>query len=173
LAQPFTVLRDPTLPSTDADLALSTRTQARIRDDMNQAADMINRLEIMRHQLEEQRKTTDPASDVAKSLSQLDKKMMDVELLLLSRTDLHSDDKWYVEKYRIYMNLIWLNGEVGTGAGDVQGGADYRPTDASLATLADIEKDLVAAKAAFSKLLDSDVKAFNESMAGKAKVIMD
>ena len=173
LMQPFSVLRDPSLPSSDADLALSTRTQTRIRDDINAAAEMINRLESMRRQLEEQGKSTDPASDVGTSLAQLAQRMMDVELLLLSRSDLHSDDKWYVEKYRVYMNLVWLNGEVGTGAGDVQGGAEYRPTDASLATLADVEKDLAAAKAAFTKLLDTDVKAFNEAMTGKAKVIMD
>ena len=90
-----------------------------------------------------------------------------------SRTDLHSDDKWYVEKYKVYMNLVWLSGEVGTGAGDVAGGADYRPTDAQVAVLAEIEKDLAAAMAAFTKLLETDVKAFNELMAGKIQVIMN
>jgi len=52
--------------------------------------------------------------------------MLDVELQLVSRTDLHSDDKFFVEAYKVYMNLIWLNGAVGTGAGDEAGGADYR-----------------------------------------------
>ena len=69
---------------------------------------------------------------VEQALRDLDRKMMDVELQLLTRTDLHSDDKWYVEAYKVYMNLVWLAGVVGTGAGDVAGGADYRPTDASL-----------------------------------------
>lgn len=172
-SRPFSVVRDPALPSSDADLVLSTRTQIRIRDAMNEAADMINRLEVMRRQLEDRRKATDPDSDVGRTIADLDRKALDVELLLLSRTDLHSDDKWYVEKYRILMNLIWLNGEVGTGAGDVQGGADYRPTDASLATLAQLEKELRSAKIAFNKLMATDVKAFNESMAGKAKPIME
>jgi hypothetical protein len=165
-------LKDPYLPSSVTDIALSTRAQIRIRDAMNTAVDMINRLEEMRSQIELQTKENAGRTDVLAQLAALDKKMLDVELMLLSRTDLHSDDKWYVERYRIYMNLIWLSGEVGTGAGDVAGGAEFRPTDASLATLAELERELVAAKAAFDKLIATDVKAFNEVMAGKIQLIM-
>ena len=35
----------------------------------------------------------------------------------------------YVESCKVYQNLIWLNGVVNSGAGDVAGGADERPTD--------------------------------------------
>ncbi len=171
--QGFQIRRDPTITASDADLALSTKTQIRIRDDMNSAVDMINRLEVMRKQLEDQRKANAGKADVLKSIADMDKKMMDVELQLLSRSDLHSDDKWYVEKYKVLMNLIWLSGEVGSGAGDVAGGAEYRPTDASLAVLAEIEKDLAAAKAAYTKLIDTEVKAFNEMMAGKITIVME
>ena len=34
--------------------------------------------------------------------------MFDVELKLLSQSDMNSDDKYYVEPYKVYMNLIWL-----------------------------------------------------------------
>ena len=40
---------------------------------------------------------------------------------LLERAQWTSDDKYFRQAYRIYMNLIWLNGEVGPGAGDVAG----------------------------------------------------
>ena len=40
--------------------------------------------------------------------------------------DLHSDDKWFVGTYRTYLSLLWLAGEIGGGAGDVAGGADWR-----------------------------------------------
>ena len=46
-----------------------------------------------------------------------------------------SDDKYFQQAYRVYMNLIWLNGEVGPGAGDVAGGADFPPTDTSVSGL--------------------------------------
>ena len=100
-------------------------------------------------------------------LQDLDKKAMDVELKLLSRTDLHSDDKWYVEAYKVYMNLIWLSGVVGTGAGDVAGGADSRPTDASVAVLEMIEKDLADARTAFNALVEKEIPAANRALSGK------
>jgi hypothetical protein len=67
----------------------------------------------------------------------------------------------------VYSNLIWLNGAVGTGAGDEAGGADYRPTDTQTAVLETIEKDLNAARADYRALLDKDVPAFNKAMNGK------
>jgi hypothetical protein len=71
------------------------------------------------------------------------------------------------------MNLIWLAGEVGTGAGDVAGGADSRPTEASLAVLAMLEKELAAAKAAYDRVMREDVPAFNASASGKVTPISD
>jgi hypothetical protein len=172
-SQAFVVMKDPALASPDADLAASTRAQVRIRDAMNESVDIINKLEVMRRQIEDTLKVRGSDAALAAQLKALDQKMLDVELLLLSRTDLHSDDKWYVEKYKVYMNLIWLSGEVGTGAGDVAGGAEYRPTDASMATLAELERDLAAARLAYQKLLETDVKAFNELMGARMKVIME
>ena len=58
--------------------------------------------------------------------------MYDTELHFLSRTEMHSDDKWYVEKYKLYLNLVWLLAEVGGGGGDVMGGVGYRPTNAAV-----------------------------------------
>lgn len=170
---PFRVLKDPAIPTTEADLAASTRAQVRIRDAMNETVDMVNRLEVMRRQIEDTLKVPGLDTAIATRLRALDGKMMGVELMLLSRTDMHSDDKWYVEKYRLYMNLVWLAGEVGTGAGDVAGGAEFRPTDASLATLAELEQELATARAAYRRLLETDVRAFNEIMGGKIRVIME
>ena len=61
------------------------------------------------------------------------------------------------------MTLLWLNGEVGPGAGDVAGGQDFRPTDSSTATLAELEKDLEAARAAYRQLMDKDLPAYRKS----------
>src|SRR6185437_2411850 len=113
VSQPFKILKDPAIAASDADLEASTQMQVRVRDDMNQAVAMINRLELLRKQ------SQDPAEE---------KKLLDVELQLLSRSSMQSDDKYYPEQYKVYMNLIWFNGEIGTGAGDVAGGADHRPT---------------------------------------------
>jgi hypothetical protein len=167
LTRPLEILRDPKIAGSASDLASSTATQIRIRDDMNRAVLMINRLEVMRKQVEDLLKANAGRKAVEQALRDLDQKMMDVELQLLSRTDLHSDDKWYVEAYKVYMNLVWVSGVVGTGAGDVQGGADNRPTDASLQVLAMIETDLAAAETAYTALVEKEVPAFNRANAGR------
>jgi hypothetical protein len=117
--QPLTLLRDPEISASEADLVASTTAQVRVRNDMNAAADLANKLELMRKQIADQVKANAEKPDVERALADLDKKMMDVELRLLSRSDMDSDDKYYVEPYRIYMSLIWLNGEVNSGAGCV------------------------------------------------------
>ena len=123
--------------------------QVRVRYDMNQSVAMINRLEVLR------KATQDPAYG---------KRLLDVELQLLSRSSMQSDDKYYPEQYKVYMNLIWFNGEIGTGAGDVAGGADHRPTDVSYTILDGIEKQLAAAKAAFDQVTASrDPSAANQN----------
>ncbi|HET9983173.1 MAG TPA: hypothetical protein VFQ38_06290 [Longimicrobiales bacterium] len=167
--QPFEVVKDPSITSSVADLAASSETQERIVADMDQTVDMINRLEVVGKQVEDRLKAR-PSGDAAAALRSFEQKRMSVLLQLLSRTDLHSDDKWYVEAYRIYMNLIWLYGEVGTGAGDVQGGAEYRPTDASLATLATLEQQLAQARKDYDRLMQQDLVALNQALAGKITI---
>jgi hypothetical protein len=161
--KPFEVLKDPKIASSPADLVASTAAQVRIRDDVNKSVAMINRLEVMGKQIEDLLKANAGKKAAERALGDLHQKMMNVELQLVSKSDLHSDDKWYVETYKVYLNLLWLGGEVGTGAGDVQGGADHRPTDASLQVLDMIEKDLAAAEVAYTALLDKDLPAFNKA----------
>ncbi len=83
----------------------------------------------------------------------MDKKLFDLEAKLLEPAQMTSDDKYFQQAYRVYMNLIWLNGEVGPGAGDVAGGADFPPTDTSVNMMETIEKDLNAAQ---GRLRDAD-----------------
>jgi hypothetical protein len=134
---------------------------------------MINRLEWVRKQIEDQVKAAKGRADVEKPLLDLDKKAMDVELQLVSRTEMHSDDKWYVEAYKLYLNLVWLAGEVGFGAGDVAGGAEYRPTDASVEVFKMLEGELATAKADFSRFMSVELPAFNKAMAGKIAAITE
>ena len=75
----------------------------------------------------------------------MDQKMQSVEYKFISRAEALSDDKYYSASDKIYLNLIWLNAEVGTGGGDVAGGTGFGPTETSITLLQMIEKDLVAA----------------------------
>ena len=172
-SQFLTILKDPDVKTTDADLAASVVAQVRVRDDLNSSADLVNKLETMRKQILDQREANKAKPDVISALDDLNKKMLNVELQLVSHSDLNSDDKYYVEPYKVYMSLIWLNGTVGNGAGDVAGGADYAPTESAMEWLGTIEKDLDSAKAAYKKLVESDLDEFNKRMAGKVAAITE
>ena len=170
LTEDLVVLKDPKVTTSDADFDLSVKTQLRIRADINQTSDIINHIEGMRKQLEDMaaaNRGVRGREDIAKAASDLNLKMQAVEEKLLERAQWTSDDKYFRQAYRIYLNLIWLNGEVGPGAGDVAGGADFRPTDTSLALLDQLEGQLSASKKEYEALLASDLAAFNKVMTEK------
>ena len=169
-AQKFTVLLDKDVKQPVADLAANTKAQVRVRDNINATVEMINRLEVMRRQAQDAAGADTTKPEAKAALRKLDQQIKDVELLMLSNSDLMSDDKYYVETYKIYLQLVWLNGDIGTGGGDVAGGADHRPTDAALQLTSDIEKDIKNAKARVADL-DKIVAEFNKQWAGKLRPI--
>jgi photosystem II stability/assembly factor-like uncharacterized protein len=168
----FTVLKDPAITTQAEDIAASTAIQVRIRDGMNRTVDMINRLEIMRKQVEDLVEANQRNAETLGALEELGREMYEAELHFLSATDLHSDDKWYVEGYKVYMQYIWLSGEVALGAGDVQGGAEYRPTDAAMEWLETIESELAVGAEAFRAVIQESVPAFNRAWAGRLPEIV-
>ena len=167
----FELFKDPEIATSDADLLASTTAQVKIRDDMTASAEIVNRIEVIRKQIEDRMKSDSTRAELKAVLPELEKKMLDVELKILTREDLNSDDKYFTEPFGVYLNLIWLNGEVGTGAGDVAGGADYRPTDASLAVLAKLEKELAAAKAAYKTLMEKEASLITQLSPAKPTVV--
>ena len=167
--QPIEILKDPKIAASVADLDLSVKLQLRLRDDISAAADMVNAIEVMRKQLEDVSRAykNDRSRDaLLKQVAEMDKKLFDVEAKLLEPAQMTSDDKYFQQAYRVYMNLIWLNGEVGPGAGDVSGGADFPPTDTSVNVMESIERDLNAAKADYKSLMEREVPAFNRAIGG-------
>jgi hypothetical protein len=167
--QPLEILRDPHSTGSDADIQASVKLQLQIRDDISTVSDMVNQIEWARKQLSDLDKMarSQKKAELVKSVEQMDQKMQDVEYKLVSKALTTSDDKYFIAAYKIYFNLLWLNGEVGTGAGDVAGGADYGPTDTALTLIDTIEKDLVAAKAEYRNLMEKEVPAFNRQVAAQ------
>jgi photosystem II stability/assembly factor-like uncharacterized protein len=180
--QPLTVLADPRATSSQADLELSVKTLLRIRDHTTTAADIVNQMEFMRKQLgvvtqmlraqaaQQKEKEASKADgkekedDFLKSIEAMEKKLADVEFKFISPVEANSDDKYFAQKARIYMNLMWLQGRVGTGAGNVVGNADFPPAPADLEWLASIEKDLAAAQADYRQVMEKDLPAFNHNL---------
>ncbi len=166
--QPLEILRPPDSHGTDADLQASVRLQLRVANHINTVADMTNQIEWMRKQLEDDRKKVTGQNDLVAKLAAIDRKLQDVEFKLISRNDALSDDKYFISQFKLYMNLIWLSGEIGTGAGDVAGSADYGPTETSIGLVLGLEKELAAVQAEYKNLMEREVPAYNRSIAGSA-----
>jgi hypothetical protein len=94
----------------------------------------------------------------------LDQKLQQVESRLVSRALRNSDDKYFVESGGVYLDLIWLNAEVGTGGGDVAGGADFSPTQAQLESLQTLQGETASADSELRQILQNDLPAFNQSL---------
>jgi hypothetical protein len=103
-------------------------------------------------------------AELLKTVEEMDKKLQAIEFKLVTPSQLNSDDKYFVEADKVYLNLIWLNAEVGTGGGDVAGGADFAPTDTALDLVKTIENELTGAVADFQKLVEQDLPAFNHAL---------
>jgi hypothetical protein len=164
--QPLEILRTPDSHGSDTDLQSSVRLQLKVRDDISNVSDMTNQIEWMRKQLEDQQKTVQGKGDLLKALDGINQKLKEVEYKLITRADALSDDKYFQTAYNLYQNFIWLNGEIGTGAGDVAGSGDWGPTETSIGLVFDLEKQLKAVQAEYKTVMDKEVPAFNEQVKG-------
>jgi hypothetical protein len=195
--QALTILPDPRIPTSQADIESSVKAQLRIRDDITRASDTFNQIEWLRKQIEvietmlrppkKKEKEKPPSAEpddfdepepalaedeaqskrkaeLLKTVEEMDKKLQTIEFKLVTPSQINSDDKYFVEADKVYLNLIWLNAEVGTGGGDVAGGADFAPTDTALELLQTIETELTGAVADYHKLIEQDLPAFNNAL---------
>jgi hypothetical protein len=164
--QPLEILRTPDSHGSDADLQSSVRLQLKVRDDISTVSDMTNQIEWMRKQLEDQQKTVQGKGDLLKALDGINQKLKEVEYKLITRADALSDDKYFQTAYNLYQNFIWLNGEIGTGAGDVAGSGDWGVTETATGLVFDLEKQLKAVQEEYKGVMDKDVPAFNKQIQG-------
>ena len=167
--RPLEVVKDPRLPTSDADLERAVKLQLRIRDDVSKVSDIVNNIEWDRRQFEtlEKRFTEQKQPEMLKQVKDMDEKMQNVEYKLLSKALTTSDDKYYVQSYKVYYDLLWLNGEVGPGAGDVAGGADFAPTETAVELLNGIEQKLAESEKEYQALMSKELPAFNRAMLEK------
>lgn len=201
--QPLTVLPDPHAPGSPADIELSVKTLLEIRNDINQASDLVNHIEGIRKQFEvieaglrPPKKSDKPKApkavegddddddaepskapplvlserqeqqkqELLKTIETLDKQIETVETRLVSQALRNSDDKYFVEPYGTYLDLIWLNAEVGTGGGDVAGSADFAPRAAQLQLLQTYEEEIRSAASDFEKIVRDRLPQLNQAL---------
>lgn len=103
-------------------------------------------------------------AELLKAVEETDKKLAAIENHFVSPSLQNSDDKFFVEPYKTYLDLLWLNAEVGTGGGDVAGGADFAPTDTQLQLLQSYESEMTAPIADYDKFLKEDLPGLNQTL---------
>ncbi|HEY2684961.1 MAG TPA: hypothetical protein VGI93_15695 [Steroidobacteraceae bacterium] len=102
--------------------------------------------------------------ELLKTVEDFDKQVEGVESRLVSQALRNSDDKYFVEPYGTYLDLTWLNAEVGTGGGDVAGSADFAPRAAQLDLLKTYEEDARGAESDFEKVLRDRLPGLNQTL---------
>ena len=137
------------------------RLQIKVRDDITAVSDMTNQIEWMRKQLEDEHKTVGGRAELIKLMDTIDTRLKDVEYRLITRADALSDDKYFQEAYNLYQNFIWLNGEIGTGAGDVAGSGDWGQTETTIGLVLDLERQLQVVKGQYKNVMEKDIPAYN------------
>ncbi|GAA4778609.1 hypothetical protein GCM10023219_28500 [Stakelama sediminis] len=166
--QPLTILPDPSAPGSQSDLQKSLDLQLRIRKDVDSVSKMVNLIEHQRHELEELRAKGGGGLSPAQ-IDAMDAKLKSVEYQMFQKALAASDDKYYVSVWKIYYNLLWLNAEIGSGAGDVAGGEGYGPTDTTPPLLDGLEQQLAKATQHYDTVMSTDVPAFNKLLVAKGQ----
>ena len=166
---PLQVRADPRSPETPAQTRARVKMLLRVRDDITSVSHMVNRMEWLRKQLQTVQamlKSEGGSGDKAmlKNIARMDQTIEALENKLLSPALANSDEKSYLARYGLYLHLIWLNAEMGTGGGDVYGDPGYPPTDASVQVLHELEGKLDKAKAQYQQLMATTLPQFNRSL---------
>lgn len=162
--------KDPSSAGTDADVEENTKLSLSIYRDTNAAAEMIDGLEWTRLEAERIRnmmKAEDADAATLETASALGGKLRAVEGLLIQPTIEEEDQKSFRGPLGLYLKLVWLNAEVGTGAADVSGGADLAPTEPEREVFALLDKGIDDARRRYRSLMEEDVPAFNRAMQAK------
>jgi photosystem II stability/assembly factor-like uncharacterized protein len=169
-SQSLLVEKDPNSAGTEADIAAATRLSLAIYRDTNAVVRMVNQIEWTRKQLEELRamlkaRKADPADlDAAAAL---EASVLAVEDRLLQRTLAEADEKSFRGPLQLYLTLLWLQAEVGAGAADVSGAADFAPTRSEEEVYERLAKRLEEVRHDFDELYRTRIPAFNEAVKAK------
>jgi len=79
----------------------------------------------------------------------------------MQRTLEDNDAKSFRGPIQLYLKLMWLAAEIGTGAGDVSGGVDFAPTKSEIAVHEVLKQRLQQTEQAYRRLKEQVIPQFN------------
>jgi hypothetical protein len=172
-SQKLVVLKDPNSAGTDADVEASAKFSLVLYKEINATARMINQIEWTRKQIQDFKSMLSAQkadrADVVPAEA-LEGQVRAVEDELLQPTLAEADMKSFRGPLQLYLKLVWLQAESGTGGGDVSGNADFAPTQPERAVYDLLAGRLADTRKRFDELYGRTIPSFNESMRAKGYV---
>ncbi|MFN8062516.1 MAG: hypothetical protein U0Q12_25415 [Vicinamibacterales bacterium] len=158
LTQKLDLRKDPNSGGTDAEIVEQMKALTEIKRDMDQAADQINTLEIVRSQIYNLAKISDDAA-IKKAGDDLDKKLIQLEgeLYELRGTGRGQDGVRWGSKLLGKLNYL---------AGGLMS-SDFRPTDQQREVQKDLEAKLGKLSGDIDNLLSKELGTFNDMLRKK------
>ena len=149
--QPLVVRKDPNSGGTESDIAAQTRALAAVRQDLNEAADAVHRIEAVRVQLDTLARTAD--ATVQKAAQSLQQQLTELEMNLV---DLRLTGRGQ-DGVRFGSKLVSKLGYLANGIAS----SDYKPTDQHVEVQQLLGKELRGHLAALDALLAKELVALN------------
>jgi len=153
MTQPLVVRKDPSSGGTEADIAAQMKALLAIRDDLDQAADAVSRIEAVRVQTDAVARVVDDTT-VKRAAAQLAKQFMDLEMNLV---DLRLTGRGQ-DGVRFGSKLISKLGYLANG----MSASDHRPTDQHAEVQQILHSELRTHLTALDGLLTKELAGFNE-----------
>ncbi len=160
----ITVKKDPSTPSSEADIRSQVKLSLEILDDINSLAQTINQIEWIRkqlHNLTAVLQEEEGAAAVMTSVEELEEKLLAVEENLFQMQLTGAGQDIFRSPAKLYSQYCTLAGAV-AGAADIgYGYDDYPPTTQQVEVHEVLKERLTTYKTQFNELLDQDLPAFN------------
>jgi hypothetical protein len=155
LSQKLTVVKDPHSEGSEADIQAQTEVLLEIYAEMNEVADMINRIEWIRRQiydLKDKLKGRENTAEVIQAGEEVDKKIIELESELFAMEVTGSGDslRW---PDRFFVKFRFLAGQVGS--------SDFPPTDQQIEVHDMLKKQLADYKIRLDQLIEGEIAAYN------------
>ena len=152
LTQPVVVRKDPNGAGTEADIEAQTKLLVELRRDLNTAVDLLNRIEMVRSQIESLGRVVADA-EVTKGGAALNQKLIDLEMQLIDLRITGAQDG-----IRFAAKLVSRFGYLANGMSN----ADFTPTDQQLEVQKLLAERLRGRVADFDAIAAGDLAAFNQ-----------
>jgi len=158
--QTLEVLKDPSSAGSQSEIEANLVLQHKLQKDINLATELINNIEWLRKQLVDQKEYFKNNSDNPHGSSlfdEMDKKLGDIEDLLLQPISREGDSKSFRYPNRLYSKLSVL-------AGDVSSNFDFAPNKQQKEVYEVLHQRLMAVDEQVKNVVSKDLKEFNKML---------